>query len=44
MPDVGMLLWRSPDGTIGLCIVTNLQAMRYTEESIVTSHMVVILN
>ena len=44
MPDVGMLLWRSPDGTIGLCIITNLKAMSYSEESTVTSHIVAILD
>jgi hypothetical protein len=25
MPEEGMLLWRSPDGAIGLCILTNLR-------------------
>ena len=24
MPDEGVLLWRSPDGAMGLCILTNL--------------------
>ena len=34
MPELGMLLWRSPLGTIGLCIRTNLRIrQRWTRDS-----------
>ena len=28
MPELGMLLWRSPLGTMGLCIMTNLRVQQ----------------
>ena len=31
MPELGMLLWRSPLGTMGLCIKINLHAQQDNE-------------